>query len=118
MKVLVMFEKYGLLFSYAMVALLIALVFIVWSVVIRAQGDAYALMLVCGGTYDSSQLHMRHFDDVDDAKRWADGELAGGWDIAYIYDSWSRDGSMRMLWVRSDGACYGDAFRDWTQPGP
>ena len=81
---------------------------------VQAQQDYFVLMLVCGGTYDSNNLHVGQFDDEGTAKAWADAEMQGAWDIAYIYDSWSTNGSMRLLWARSESVCYPD-MGDWRR---
>lgn len=90
--------------------LVVAMVF----AMVQAQSDYFVLMLVCGGTYDSSNLHVHQADSEASAKAWADAEMGGAWDIAYIYDSWSTDGSMRLIWARSESGCYPD-MRDWTR---
>ena len=80
----------------------------------QAQDSYFVLMLVCGGTYDSSNLHVHQASSEGEAQAWADAEMGGAWDIAYIYDSWASDGSMDLLWARSESTCY-PGMRDWTR---
>ena len=96
-----------ILMVLVLIALLLVPVVLV-AVQVQGQDDYFVLMLVCGGTYDSSDLHVGRFDSEADAKAWADAEMSGVWDFAYIYDSWTYDGSMKLLWLRSEGDCYSD----------
>ena len=81
---------------------------------VQAQQDYFVLMLICGSRYDSSNLHVGQLGSEAAAKQWADTEMQGRWDIAYIYDSWTTDGSMRLLWARSESDCYPD-MREWRR---
>jgi hypothetical protein len=87
-------------------------------VIVTAQGQPYtAAMLVCDGTFYLSGPHMANFSSEDAAKQWADGQLAGAYDIAYIYRPQGQGLLSELLWMKSESAdCYGNQFRDWARP--
>lgn len=94
---------------YIFVLFLIAIATIPMALyTLRGQQDYVVLMLVCGGRYDSNDLHVGRFDSEASAKAWADSEMTGHWDIAYIYDMFPNDGTQRLLWARSESSCYPD----------
>ena len=79
----------------------------------EAQSPYVALMLICGGTYDSSNLHMAEFPTEGEAKTWADAELQGVWDLAYIYQGYE-NGALHLISAKSQNvSCFPDVT-DWT----
>jgi hypothetical protein len=96
----------------------VILAIIGWGMVFSAaQGQPFtAAMMRCDGEFRFAGPHMANFGSEDEAKRWADGQLAGDFDIAYIYRPDGPGLLSNLLWVRSDGACYGEQFREWARP--
>lgn len=86
--------------------------------IVAAQGQPYtATMLTCDGTFYLAGPHMANFSSEDAAKQWADGQLAGNYDIAYISRPQGQGVAGELLWIKSESAdCYGNQFRDWTRP--
>jgi hypothetical protein len=83
-----------------------------------AQGQPFtAAMMRCGEAFYFAGPHMANFSSDDEAKRWADGQLAGAFDIAYIYRPEGPGLLSNLLWIKSESVeCYGNQFRDWTRP--
>lgn len=82
---------------------------------IKAESPYTVLMLICGGTYDSTNLHMSEFATEDEAKAWADNEMNQQWDIAYIYHGREADNdTKKMILARSDSSCY-PGMTTWTR---
>lgn len=100
--------------KYALPIIIVLLLLALNWLQAQEQQDYTALMLVCGGTYDSSSLHLRQFGNEADAQAWADGEMQGVWDIAYIYNGYTPDGAMRLVLARSEGSCY-PGMSQWTR---
>jgi len=79
----------------------------------EAQSPYTALMLICGGISDSSNLHMAEFPTEGEAKTWADAELQGVWDLAYIYQGYE-NGALHLISAKSQNvSCFPDVT-DWT----
>jgi hypothetical protein len=87
-------------------------------VVVAAQGQPFtAAMMRCGGEFRFAGPHMANFSSEEAAKQWADGQLAGAFDIAYIYRPQGQGLLSELLWIKSESAdCYGNQFRDWARP--
>lgn len=76
-----------------------------------------ASMLVCGGALQLAGNHIARFASVDDARRWADEQLAtGAYNLAYIHYSESALLYSTLLLVRDAGNCYDGQFREWAAP--
>jgi hypothetical protein len=86
--------------------------------IVTAQGQPYtAAMLVCDGTFYLDGPHIATFSSEDAAKQWADAQLAGSYDIAYISRSQGQGQAGQLLWIKSESSqCYGNQFRDWARP--
>lgn len=80
----------------------------------EAQSPYVALMLICGGTYDSSNLHMAEFSTEGEAKAWADAELQGVWDLAYIYHGYEADGARSLAFASSKNPLCHPGTTTWT----
>jgi hypothetical protein len=88
-------------------------------VIVAAQGQPYtAAMMSCGGEFRFTGQHMANFSSEDAAKQWADGQLAGGFDIAYIYRPQGTGMLSELLWIKSESnECYPNQYHDWSRPG-
>jgi hypothetical protein len=88
-----------------------------WGMVLAsAQGQPFTVMMLqCGGEVRFAGSHMANFADEGSAKSWADGQLSS-FDIAYIYRPDGPGLFSNLLWIRSDGNCLGDSYRDWSRP--
>lgn len=105
------------IFSVLLALGLVAAIVGMALVIVTAQGQAYtAVMLNCGGDFRFAGPHIANFADEHAAKSWADGQLAGIFEIAYIYQPSAPNILAPLLWVKSDGACLGDGYRDWIRP--
>jgi hypothetical protein len=100
-----------------LLALGVILAIVGWGMVFAsAQGQPFtAMMLQCGGDVRFTGSHMANFGDEGSAKNWADGQLSS-FDIAYIYRPEGVGLLSNLLWVKSDGSCLGDNYRDWRHP--
>jgi hypothetical protein len=103
-------QKKNLFIVVLIVAVLAVSIFV--FAVVRGQSSYYVHLLRCKGTFISSQTNYSNHGSVDAAKQYADSNLGGNYDIAYVLDG----ARSRVLWARSTGACYGAAT--WFEPGP
>ena len=96
------------------VVLAIALVAVLGVLLTQGQQTYIVHLLKCNSTFVSSQANYTTHNSVDAAKQYADANLGGTYDVAYVIDP-SRESSVSIIWSRSTGSCYDGS--DWFVPG-
>lgn len=101
-------------FRVWLVALALVVILLTFGWLMLAQGQGYtAFMQVCGDAVFLDGPHVRRFGDLASAQAWADGQLAGAYNLAYVWTD-------AELWAKADdGRCFGGRFLSWTRvPAP
>lgn len=86
------------------------------------QGQShYAVELMkCNGNFPADAEFNANFDSVESAKQYADDNLSGQYNIAYVIDSTMQNVNGHqgvIIWARSTVNCYSHS-NQWFEPGP